>query len=224
MNLNIAICEDEILVANMLSEYLQELGHEVCLLSLEPNEFLEKVSAKSPDLAFLDVNLNSEMTGIDVAEKLGLFNIPCIFVTAYSDSSTLNSALNQKPLAYLVKPFTKAQLKAQLELIKTQLDQKYVEIHVQNNVYRIIVRDLIYLESDRNYTIFHFINQQIRIRGTLKNFSELFNPNLFISTHRSFVINKDHLITYHKDKCVMTGQLEVPVGRRHRGELDAILL
>lgn len=224
MNFKIAVCEDEVLVANMLSEYLQELGHEVCTMSLEPHEFLEKVVDTRPDLAFLDINLKSDITGIDVAQRLGELGIPCIFVTAYSDSSTLESALNQKPLAYLVKPFTKGQLKAQIELVKSQLGQNYVEIHVQRNVYRINTKELLFFESDRNYTIFHLLDQQVRIRGTLKNFVELFPADQFIATHRSFVINKDHLIKYDKESCLLTGNVEVPVGRQHREELDEILL
>ena len=224
MNLKMAICEDEVLVAHMLAEYLIEMGHKVCALCLEPDEFLEKIKKERPDLAFLDINLNAKINGIELAYQLHQQNIPCIFVTAYSDEQTLANALEQKPVGYLVKPFTKAQLKAQLELVKTQLHRQFMEIQAQGKMYRIDPKELIYIESDRNYTLFHLTDQELRVRGPLKSFITLLPENQFLICHRSFVINKDHLIKYDKENCLMTGNLTVPVGRQHREELDNNLL
>jgi DNA-binding response OmpR family regulator len=69
-------------------------------------------------MLLLDINLNDTKDGIDLAEKINeLFQLPFIFLTANSDSATIERAKKVKPNAYLVKPFNKDELYAAIEIV-----------------------------------------------------------------------------------------------------------
>lgn len=223
--MRISICEDDVLVANMLSLYVEELGYKVCSWDINPESFLENVKNHEPDLVLMDINLGNHRTGIDMAKILRKISIPVIFITAYSDSNTLSSALELKPLAYLVKPFTKEQLKVQLQLAQEQLSESILQVKESHTLTRIDYNQLIYFESDRNYTIFHMADtKSIKIRGTLKQYIDLVPADLFVTVHRSFVINKNHLIQYNREQCELSNRKIIPVGRSYRSILDHLFL
>src|SRR5436190_22963351 len=70
-----------------------------------------------PELVLLDIHLFGKKDGIEVAHKINeLYQIPFIFLTANSDAETIDRAKKVKPNAYIVKPFTKEELFAAIEI------------------------------------------------------------------------------------------------------------
>jgi DNA-binding NarL/FixJ family response regulator len=63
------------------------------------------------DFAILDINLGGGQSGIEIAGLIQRkYNIPYIFLTAFSDAHTLAAAQAHAPFGYLVKPFQSATL------------------------------------------------------------------------------------------------------------------
>lgn len=107
----VLICEDEALVALELQQRLQHFGYEVIGIASGGREAYDIASQHRPDLALMDINLNGELSGPEIAEILGKeFNIPSIYLTAYADPDTVNRASRTEPLGYLVKPVTDHEL------------------------------------------------------------------------------------------------------------------
>jgi YesN/AraC family two-component response regulator len=64
-----------------------------------------------PDLVLLDIRIKGELDGIVVGENIQLFyDIPIIYLTAFSDSETLKRAQLTNPMGYILKPFRREQL------------------------------------------------------------------------------------------------------------------
>ncbi len=76
----ILIVEDEPLIAMMLEDFLESLGHLVHATCENVTDALEKVEQGGFDLAILDVNLNGE-TAWPVAHKLREKAIPFVIAT-----------------------------------------------------------------------------------------------------------------------------------------------
>ena len=69
------------------------------------------------DLVLLDINLEGEMDGIDIAKVINNnYKIPFIFITAYSDLATIERAKHTEPCAYVVKPYRKNDLLASITI------------------------------------------------------------------------------------------------------------
>ena len=113
---SILICEDEILVARDVKRSLEEFGYQVVGIATCPEDAIKLAEDFKPDLALMDINLNSSVNGIQVAGTLREhFDIPSIFLTAYADSDTVDDAKQTQPLGYLLKPFNDRELFTTIE-------------------------------------------------------------------------------------------------------------
>jgi two-component system, response regulator PdtaR len=114
----ILIVEDEALIAEDIKDICELAGYEVTYIAYRAGQAINALDKQHFDLALLDVNLEDELSGIDIAQYITSKhkNIPCIFLTSYADTKTLNAAKDAQPMGYIVKPFNKAQLVSTIEI------------------------------------------------------------------------------------------------------------
>ncbi len=113
----ILIVEDEAIVAEELKEDLERLGYAVAGIIDTGDQVVEAVASLKPDLILMDVRLNGGVDGIEAAyQTKAEFDIPIIYLSAYSDGETLKRAAQTTPAAYLIKPFNERELAANISL------------------------------------------------------------------------------------------------------------
>jgi PAS domain S-box-containing protein len=125
MKAKLLIVEDEPIVALDLQQEVEQLGCEVVGLAESADEALVAAEVCRPDLALMDVRIVGSMDGIQTARLLRTaYDIPVIFLTSYSDETTISRAAKEMPYGYLTKPFKSRELKATLRvaLHKAQSD------------------------------------------------------------------------------------------------------
>ena len=107
----ILILEDDPIIAHDLAIILQQNGDYIHPICHSAHDAYDLIGKHEIDLAILDINLGSGPSGIDVATIINEKKLfPYIFLTSYSDSITLQTAQEQGPYGYLVKPFQQATL------------------------------------------------------------------------------------------------------------------
>lgn len=115
--LRILIVEDEPVIAENISMYLDNTDFEVSGIAYDSAEAKDQLHNNTPDAAILDINLESEGDGIDIATYINQHSqIPFLFLTSYSDRETLQRAKAVNPSGYIVKPFNEKTLLASLEI------------------------------------------------------------------------------------------------------------
>jgi DNA-binding NarL/FixJ family response regulator len=115
--IRVLIVEDEPLIAKNIGMYLNNNDYEVSAIAYDPEEALFQLKRNPPDLAILDINLESDRDGIEVARYINQHNsIPFVFLTSYSDKDTLERAKQTNPYGYIVKPFNDKTLFATIEI------------------------------------------------------------------------------------------------------------
>ena len=113
----ILVVEDEAIIAIQIKKNLENMGYEVTDTAASGPEAIKKAGIETPDLALLDIVLKGNMDGIDTAHELiSRYNLPIIYLTAYSDQKILERAMVTEPYGYLVKPFNETELKANVEM------------------------------------------------------------------------------------------------------------
>ena len=86
----VLIVEDENIVAMDLSRRLSRLGYQVIGMASNGKRALELVESRHPDIILMDIHIKGNKDGIEVADDINeLYHIPVIFLTAYSEDSTL---------------------------------------------------------------------------------------------------------------------------------------
>lgn len=113
----ILIVEDEPVIAENISLYLDNNDFEVSGIAYDADEAFDQLKTNTPDAVILDINLESDQSGIGIAQHINQrYQLPFIFLTSYSDKKTLESAKQVKPGGYIVKPFNERTLLASLEI------------------------------------------------------------------------------------------------------------
>jgi DNA-binding response OmpR family regulator len=120
------IVEDEAVIAMDLEIRVQKLGYRVAGVTAHGDRALEMAGQLHPDLVLMDVNILGDRDGVTIATEIReRYDIPSIFLTAYSDDETIARATDSNPLGYLIKPIAERELKAAIEisLYKHRLDK-----------------------------------------------------------------------------------------------------
>lgn len=116
--IRILIVEDCQITAKTLKKSLLSLGYEVMDMVTSGEDAISSCFLHEPDLILMDIEIDGEMNGIETAGKIRLsFDIPIIYLTGLSDEETLRQAKVSGGFAYLVKPFRKRDLYANIEMI-----------------------------------------------------------------------------------------------------------
>ena len=84
---------------------------------------------------------------------------------------------------------------------------------------KILISDVILLEGNINYTIFHLENGRTKVVAhSIKFFEPFLETHGFLRVHRSFLINPIHVMSYQKadERLLMTNGLSANISRRRQ--------
>jgi AmiR/NasT family two-component response regulator len=121
----VVVAEDEGLIRLDLVEMLREEGYDVVGEASDGQQAVDLAEKHRPDLVILDVKM-PVLDGISAAEQIADARIaPVVILTAFSQRDLVERARDAGAMAYLVKPFTKADLLPAIEIAVS----RYAEIH-----------------------------------------------------------------------------------------------
>lgn len=113
----VLITEDELIVAEDIKSSLIKYGHEVLAIVTTGADTIDKIEELCPDVILMDIMLSGEMDGVETAQYINEhFDIPVVYLTAYSDEGTMRRAFKTAPFGFLLKPFEERQLYATIEM------------------------------------------------------------------------------------------------------------
>jgi AmiR/NasT family two-component response regulator len=121
--LRVLIAEDEALIRLDLKEMLEEEGYSVVGEAADGQAAVDLAVDLRPDLVILDVKM-PVLDGISAAEQVAAERIaPVVILTAFSQRELVERARDAGAMAYLVKPFTKADLVPAIEIAVSRFQE-----------------------------------------------------------------------------------------------------
>lgn len=217
------ILEDEIPAQNVLKHFIEKIPNldllETFQTAVNANTFLKNTEV---DLVFLDINL-PDISGL---QFMHLFkNPPAIIITTAYPEHALESFELPTIVDYLVKPFSFDRFFKAIKKIENQfqnrnesLDERSMFLNVDKTLHKLIINDIILVESDRNYITVITTSQKLSFIDSLKNWNDKLPNDRFIQVHKSFIINTQFVnkisgnLLYLSDK-------KIPIGRTYRQNL-----
>jgi two-component system LytT family response regulator len=201
------------------------------------------IKRHNPDLVLLDIKL-SDGTGFDLLERFHTINFKVIFVTAYEEYAI--KAFEFSAIDYVVKPINpenlvqaikkaehsiQAELSLKLNTLLSNLstpseDNKKIVLKTSDNIHIININNILRLESDQNYSVFHLLDgRNIMVSKNLGEYEELLSQNDFFRVHKSHLINLKQIKRYEKSNggsLVMSNDSHIPVASRKKEQLLGI--
>jgi two-component system LytT family response regulator len=231
------LIDDERMSLELLNMKLQKVAPDIEILATyqKPEDAIIGIRQHKPDVIFLDIEM-PKMNGFDLLDQFEHHNFEVIFTTAYSQYAI--EAIRQSAVDFLLKPIREVELSNAIERLKQKLSTvpPMAQPFLQGQFNKIAIpsvkgivftpiQNIIRLESESNYTIFHLANKQKLVASrTLKDFESLLEPNGFVRIHRSSMVNLAHLQEYFRGEggsVLMSDGSEVEVSRREKPSLMA---
>lgn len=227
----IFIVEDDPIIASDLEGTLIELGYIVCGIAHQPFDAKKRIEKLVPDLILLDINLNSDIDGIDLATLIKNNGVDVIFISAFNDKSTFDRVKQLSPLGYIIKPYTEKDIEITLDLafinqankldgtLKKRSDETHFFVKSKNNVsIKINFTDILYIEACDNYSFIHTIKEKIMVSFTLKELEHKIHSTHLVRVHRSFIINKQKVDALQYNNLII-GSIEIPIGKSYKEDI-----
>src|SRR5487761_881355 len=129
----VVIAEDEALIRLDLKEMLEEVGYEVAGETGDGETAVKLAVDQRPDLVILDVKM-PVLDGLSAAEQIASERLaPVVILTAFSQRELVERARDAGAMAYLVKPFTKADLVPAIEMAVSRFQEaRALEVEVDS--------------------------------------------------------------------------------------------
>lgn len=218
-SLSILIVEDEILIAETISMYLEERGHSVQDIAISYAEALTAFHLKRPDLVLLDIRLYGEKSGLDFGNYLLKIDDhpPFIYLTSQYDRRIVDTALVTNPSGYLTKPINKQSLWTTIETAASKIKPASMSLYDGKVYHKLSASDILFIQADHVYVRVHTKDGNvIMARKSMKQLLSEINSNDLIHCHRSYVVNHRFVSKWTSDVLELSNGAKVPMSRSRR--------
>ncbi len=214
--IKILIIEDEVLISELIKNYLVSFGFSHVYLAHTKKQSIEIIDLVNPDLILLDLHLQQPKDGLDIAKMIDeRGGPPYIFITANADMLIIQEAINTKATSYITKPVKKTDLFAAIQIalkLKFKPETSFLLIKENNTNLKLDFDEILYIEGSSNYINIFTKTQKVVTRQSLE-WAELELPeNLFMRIHRSYIINL-RAVQRTNSKSVFIRDMEIPISR-----------
>jgi two-component system LytT family response regulator len=213
------LVDDEESARDVLQNLLERFCSDVDLVAKCENilQAVEEINKQEPDLVFLDIEMPN-YSGFEIVKFFKEINFQIIFVTAYDQYAI--KAFEVSAVDYLLKPIDISRLKMSIDkakqrqnvlqqaerliLLNDTLQQKQIKniiVSDKGNQNIISIDSIIAVEAQESYCLIHTKDKKHTASKNLKHFETLLESlPQFIRVHKSWLINKEHLLNYSKSE------------------------
>ncbi len=199
--MRILICDDNVFMIEQLQKYIEayfELNHIKCpeLISFTSGEALLADKGEK-DLVFLDIEMPG-MNGIYVGNELKKANGTVIIFVVTSYSEYLDEAMRFHVFRYLSKPLDKQRFFRNMNDALSYYNNMTAKIPVETRqgVSTVPASQIIAVEAQGRKVIVHTIKQDFDSIHNMNYWLEQLPKNSFFQTHRSFIVNFEHITDF----------------------------
>jgi len=179
------------------------------------------------DLIFLDINM-PQLSGIEMASLLPK-DTRIVFTTAYSEFAA--DSYTFQTIDYLLKPITLKRFYSALQKIETHFSMlegqsprtlalpslppdEYFFIKSGRTLNKVLLKDILYFEGEKEYARLVSINDKILIYKRLKDIEEQLSPS-FTRVHNSYIVNIARVDSI-RDNHIFIGEKQIPISEKFR--------
>lgn len=222
--IRVAICDDNqkcIGETHTLLQRMQEKHHYE--LQIEEyssgREFLADLEqGMNFELLYLDIEMD-HMGGIETANRIRQMDNHMLIVYVSSHEEYLRELFETEPFRFIAKPvepkhFEDVFLKA-MKRISASLNN-YFHFQTGKNIIKVLVRDILYVESAKRKVIVHTTNHTYDYYDKLDQVEEKLGNMRFVRIHKAYLVNMDNIEAFQYDRVALTDGTILSISEKNR--------
>lgn len=234
MQINIAICDDEVTVLKYLKNMIMNISKELKVypkVSIydKGKQLIDIVSSRKKvfNILFLDIEM-SDISGLEVAKYIREINtdIILIFISAYEQY--VFRSIEYNPFRYIRKKRMEQELPLALKaayLCVKQNEDKFIFVKTEKGEVRIKKADIIYYETEeRRIRLYMNNGTSFLVWKTIKGFYQELSDNSFIRIHSGCVVNTKYIQQYTLYDIILENGKHLSVSRTRLKEVKSAIL
>ena len=202
--INIAICEDDVIqkkyVVDVINRYSIKENVDFTIDKFSSGQEFINSGYEKYNIVFLDIQMEG-ISGIDTAKKIRETNedIKIIFLTALSNLWTEGFKVNA--YRYLVKPVKEEVLYKEISSVIDEIykNKKYIVINYNNEINKIFISNIRYLEIENRRVVFHCNSGQYYSIRPLSYWKGVLEKHNFYNPHSSYLVNFKYISKINKE-------------------------
>lgn len=227
--MKILIYDDDLEELTQLSELLESLlskrhiQADVQGVSTQ-QDFHNYLAQEEPDVFFLDIYLDDEAMGTELAKELreAKKNFSLIFVSTSNSHAWESYAVGAD--YYLLKPVTEASLGAALDKLEVFHPTQLITIDTGRRYLSFNIDKIVAIEIRDKLCYIHTVSGIVQEYCPLYTFEELLQHDCFLKVNRSVIINMHYVEGLEEDTFVMPDGLRAVVRSREQKQMRALYL
>lgn len=194
-----ALCDDNTQLLLKLKEMLEsiflrnDLDANIVFVTENSNKLINFLNENEVDVLFMDIDLNSQANGIDIAKEIRKKNksIYIIFLTGHFEY--IVSSFECKTFDFIQKPFSFSRLENTVKRLFDDINDNSQSFIKLSNQHKLINQSLVnYIQKDGMKTIYSLSSNNISSYGSFTKIGETL-PNNFVRCHKSFIVNINNI-------------------------------
>ena len=201
------------------------LSYEITIITENFNE--EKLSGY--DLYFLDINMGLDNNGFEIAKTIQQQNSHACIVFCSNHENLVFESFRLDVMFFVRKSHLDQDIKEALckfEKVyakRLQFSEKWIGL--DRSKQKVQMEDIIYLESDDNYTIIHLkANDEIRIKMSLKKVMDQLRFEKLILISRSIAVNLLYVTGINGNFIYMGNKQQFSASQRKMSVIKKLIL
>lgn len=226
--LNFVICDDNIQFLNHLDKTLNKIilkndfNAKVGFKSTDVSQVLDYMKNTKVDVLFLDIQLKTNINGLDVAEKIRTTNkdIYIIFTTAHLEYALL--AFQFKAFDFIAKPITAERLEETIVRLFEDIDFSSSNFIALNNKTYINQADICYIKKDGMKLVF---KTKSNVYETYSSFNKIADKlsNNFVRCHKSYIANVNNISHIDANTLFFNSDAKCYIGPKYRNNFMEVI-
>lgn len=220
-NLRIGICDDEPVDLAQIMDLVKLYDHDSQLMVTafsHASDLLDAAKKLVFDIVLLDIEMEPP-NGYEIAKKLIDLPEPPVVIFATKSNAY---ALKGYGIAvrYLQKPVTRDDFYEAMDAAIADAIAHRLTFQIDNTLVSIRLRDVQYIETFGHYTVVHTDQESYRFRSTLKEMMAKLPKGYFVSPHKSFIVNLEHIRSASASEISMNCGVKIPIGRKRMSDFN----
>ncbi|QTE23774.1 LytR/AlgR family response regulator transcription factor [Polaribacter cellanae] len=235
------IVEDDVMQVTLLKFLIKKYFPEIELVGEAVNSVncIDLLLVKKPDLLLLDIHLGKEINTLEILSEIK--DITCKIIIISSCESFAVKAINYFNVAgYIVKPVEIIELKnviskvvkefkikKQCNILSNKISNELIAISTTKSIELLSVKDIIYLEADGKYTVFHLVSGKTRVVSkNLGEYEKILPKHIFFRIHHKYIVNLQNVININRadgNYCYLINGKSLSIAKRRQESLRNFL-